>query len=117
MSSLDRILIVEDDAIIGMLLEEFVVMAGRQPIAVVDAVEPAPASIAAGGIDAAIVDLNLARGETADPVATALASANIPFVVATGAFIGDLDPVWQNRPLLQKPFTLASVTRSLEALG
>lgn len=112
-----NILIVEDDAIIGMLLEEFLSMAGRQPVAVVDAVAPALARLAEGGIDAAIVDLNLCCGETSDPVATALAAANIPFIVATGAFIGDLDPVWRDRPLLEKPFTLASVMRSLEELG
>lgn len=113
---LQHILIVEDDAIIGMLLEEYVMMMGREPIAVVDGVTPALARIAQGGIDAAIVDVHLADGDHSDPIAIALADANIPFLVATGGFTKALGPAWQNRPVLAKPFTLASLRNALESL-
>lgn len=116
MQILQRILIVEDDAIIGMLLEEYVMMMGREPIAVVDGVTPALARIAQGGIDAAIVDIHLANGDNGDPIAAALAEANIPFLVATGGFTGALGPAWRNRPVLAKPFTLASLSEALGAL-
>ncbi|WP_447761553.1 response regulator [Sphingopyxis panaciterrae] len=116
MSILQRILIVEDDAIIGMLLEEYVLMMGREPVAVVDGVEPALARISQGGIDAAIVDVHLADGDSGDPIALALADANIPFLVATGGFTAALGTVWRNRPVLEKPFTLESLRGALGAL-
>lgn len=109
MTTLQRILIVEDDAIIGMLLEEYVLMMGWEPVAVVDGVEPALARISEGGIDAAIVDVHLADGDSGDPVAVALADAHIPFIVATGGFIAELGSAWKNRPILAKPFTLDSL--------
>jgi CheY-like chemotaxis protein len=117
MSTLQRILIVEDDAIIGMLLEEYVLMMGREPVAVVDGVAPALARISQGGIDAAIVDVHLADGDRCDAIAIALADANIPFIIATGGFAGALGAAWQDRPLLPKPFTLDSLRRAFSALG
>lgn len=116
MSKLQRILIVEDDAIIGMLLEEYVLMMGREPVAVVEGVAPALARISKGGIDAAIVDVHLANGEAGDPIAGALADANIPFLVATGGFAGAIGGPWRNRPILAKPFTLDSLREALGAL-
>lgn len=116
MPILQRILIVEDDAIIGMLLEEYLLMMGREPVAVVDGVAPALARISEGGIDAAIVDVHLAGGDSGDPIAAALADANIPFLVATGGFTAALGSVWQNRPVLAKPFTLQSFRDALAAL-
>lgn len=116
MSKLQRILIVEDDAIIGMLLEEYVLMMGREPVAVVDGVEPALARILKGGIDAAIIDVHLADGENGDPIAVALADAHIPFLVATGGFSGAIGAPWRNRPILTKPFTLDSLRKALAAL-
>lgn len=117
MSTLQRILIVEDDAIIGMLLEEYVLMMEREPVAIVDGVAPALERIAQGGIDAAIVDVHLADGDRCDAIAIALAEANIPFIIATGGFTAALGAAWQNRPVLAKPFTLDSLRRALGALG
>jgi DNA-binding NtrC family response regulator len=117
MATLQRILIVEDDAIIGMLLEEYILMMEREPVAVVDSVAPALARISEGGIDAAIVDVHLADGGMCDSIALALADADIPFIIATGGFTGALGAVWQNRPVLAKPFTLDSLRRTLGALG
>jgi len=116
MPKLQRILIVEDDAIIGMLLEEYVLMMGREPVAVVDGVAPALARISEGGIDAAIVDVHLSDGDSGDPIAAALSDANIPFLVATGGFTAALGTAWQNRPILPKPFTLESLSGALAAL-
>ena len=116
MPTLQRILIVEDDAIIGMLLEEYLLMMGREPIAVVDGVSPALARISEGGIDAAIVDVHLAHGDSGDPIAAALSDADIPFLVATGGFTEALGAAWQDRPYLATPFTLDSLKRALAEL-
>jgi CheY-like chemotaxis protein len=111
-----RILIVEDDAFIAMLLEEFVALLGHDTAAVADRISVALGSLDEGVIDAAVVDVHLANGEMADAVAAALADRSIPFLVATGGFVGAVSPVWRGRPILSKPFSLEDLRKGLEPL-
>lgn len=109
-------MIVEDDALIAMVLEEYVELLGFETAACVESVPAALDAIACGGIEAAIVDIHLADGETSDPVAEALVASGVPFLVATGGFVGSPAPVWQGRPIVEKPFTLASLSEAFERL-
>jgi DNA-binding NtrC family response regulator len=111
-----RILIVEDDAIIGMLLEEYIDMLGHRCAATVDRVDDALAKIAEGGIDAAVVDVHLADGDVGDAIAAALSENDIPFLVATGGFVGETGSAWRGRPILAKPFTLDDLRDGLGRL-
>ena len=111
-----NILVVEDDTMIGMLLEEYIDMLGHRAVAVVDSVEAALARIAEGGIDAALVDVHLANGELGDPVAVVLAKMDIPFLVATGGFVGESGGAWGGKPILAKPFTLETLRAGLDRL-
>ena len=52
----------------------------------------------------AILDINLAAGQTSEPVAEALVARGVPFIFVTG--YGDtlrLDPAFANSPVLRKP--------------
>jgi len=111
----DRILIVEDDPLISMMIEDFLDILGKQSAGVTQTVEAALEYVRRGGFDAAIVDVHLANGETGEPIAAALAEADIPFLVATGGYLGS-DPVWDARPKLSKPFNLAALEAALDAL-
>jgi DNA-binding response OmpR family regulator len=111
----DRILIVEDDPLISMMIEDFLEILGKESAGVTQTVAGALEHIARGGFDAAIVDVHLANGKTAEPVAAALAAADIPFLVATGGYLGT-DPGWEGRPILSKPFILATLEAALNAL-
>ncbi|HTG39607.1 response regulator [Sphingomonas sp.] len=114
MTEAQRILIVEDEPLIAMMLEDFLDALGKQVAGTVETVASALDRVAAGGIDAAILDVNLRGGEKSWPVADALAAADIPFVLATG---GDtLAPGHTSRPVLAKPFTMDGVERALAAL-
>ena len=84
MNAHNRILVVEDEPLIAMMLEDYLDILGRKVAGVADSVSTALPLVAAGGIDAAIVDVNLNGGEKCWPVADALAAAGVPFVVATG---------------------------------
>lgn len=116
MITLSRILIVEDEPLIAMMLEDFLDILGRQVAGVADSVATALPLVSAGGIDAAIVDVNLNGGEKCWPVADALAAANIPFVVATGGGGDMIVDGHKHRPVLAKPFTMDAIEQALAAL-
>lgn len=112
-----RILIVEDEPLIAMMLEDFLDEAGMTAVGTADTVASAIASADEGGIDAAILDVNLSGGETSFPVAQKLADANIPFVFATGGSGDTIPPEWRDRPQLSKPYTMEGVVAAIEGLA
>lgn len=116
MTTYPRILIVEDEPLIAMMLEDFLDILGRQVAGVADSVSTALPLVAAGGIDAAIVDVNLTGGEKCWPVADALAAAGIPFVVATGGGGDMIADGHKDRPILAKPFTMDAIEQALDSL-
>jgi DNA-binding response OmpR family regulator len=116
MTATKQILIVEDEPLIAMMLEDFLDILERGVAGSVDSVGAALDRIGEGGIDAAILDLNLRGGEKSTPVAEALAAAGVPFVFATGGSDDSVDERFRDRPVLQKPFTMDGVAKALAAL-
>lgn len=112
-----RILIVEDEPLIAMMLEDFLDALDRELAGNADNVDEALALVAAGGIDGAILDVNLRAGEQSWPVADALAAAGIPFILSTGASGDSIIEAHRDRPTLSKPFTMDGVEKALDALG
>jgi len=112
-----RILIVEDEPLIAMMLEDYLESMGKQVAGTADMVAPALELIAAGGIDAAILDVNLRGGERSWAVADALAERGVPFLFATGGSEDGIAERYRDRPTLAKPFTMDSVAKALDALG
>ncbi|WP_423602930.1 response regulator [Sphingomonas sp. MS122] len=111
-----RILIVEDEPLIAMMLEDFLNILGKQVAGVADSVATALPLVAAGGIDAAIVDVHLNGGEKCWPVADALAEAGIPFLVATGGGDDMIVDGHKHRPVLAKPFTMDAIEQAFGTL-
>jgi DNA-binding response OmpR family regulator len=117
MTAPNRILIVEDEPLIAMMLEDFLEMLGKQMVGTADNVADALALVEAGGIDAAILDVNLRGGEKSWPIADALAAKGVPFVLATGGSEDSIAEAYRGRPTLPKPFTMDAVARILDSLG
>ncbi|BAV65379.1 response regulator [Sphingobium cloacae] len=115
MSDGKSILIVEDEAMIGMMLEDYLETLGYRLHAVASSVEEACALARQGGFDAALLDCNL-QGEKSWPVADILVENAIPFVFATGGMADDLPTAYADRPALAKPFTIGAVERALGKL-
>ena len=113
MQQRSRILIVEDEPLIAMMLEDFLDALDRDVAGSADCVEAALPLVAAGGIDAAILDVNLRGGETSWPIADALAAAGVPFLLATGGSGDTIADQHKNCPLLPKPFTMDGVEKAL----
>ena len=116
MNAASRILIVEDEPLISMMLEDFLDILDQKVAGSVDSVDAALAVIDGGEVDAAILDLNLRAGEKSTPIAEALADKGIPFVFATGGTDEGVDARFRDRPRLQKPFTMDGVAKALDSL-
>lgn len=116
MTEARTILIVEDEPLIAMMLEDFLETLDLAAAGPCDSVADALSVVAAGGFDAAILDLNLRGGETSAPVADALAEAGIPFLFATGGSGDAIPDRHRDRPTLPKPFTIDGIDRALAAL-
>ena len=116
MSTRNRILIVEDEPLIAMMLEDFLEALDKQVAGTADNVASALAVIAGGTVDAAILDVNLRGGETSWAIADALAAKGLPFLIATGGSDDMIADGHKDRPVLAKPFTMDGVERALAGL-
>jgi DNA-binding LytR/AlgR family response regulator len=112
-----RVLLVEDNFIIALDLAGLVREAGAEPVGPVASVRDGMAAIEAGGIDAAILDINLGE-ENALALADELDSRAIPFAFATGYSPDDiLPPERAEVPVLAKPYSATEVRDILVVLG
>lgn len=107
-----KILVVEDEALVAMLVEDALLDAGFAVIGPAATVEEALALLDDERPDAVVLDLNLA-GETSTPVADLLASRGIPYVIATGYGASGLPPGHQDAMVLAKPYDPAELTSML----
>jgi len=100
-----RILVVEDEILVYMLIESVLEEHECQALPPAPRVPAALAMVAADtfAADAAILDLNLA-GEPVYPVAERLTEKGVPFLFLTGYGEGALDERFKGRPVVQKPF-------------
>jgi CheY-like chemotaxis protein len=110
-----RILVVEDEALVAMLVEDALEDAGFGIIGPVRSVAQALEVLETESPDAAVLDLNLA-GENSVAVADALVARGIPFVVATGYGAAGLPASHRNALVLPKPYDPADLTAMLAAL-
>lgn len=117
MTAPSNILIVEDEPLIAMMLEDFLDVLGKTMVGTADNVADALALVEAGGIDAAILDVNLRAGEKSWPIADALSAKGIPYIFATGGSADSLAEAYRDRPTLPKPFTMDAVAKALDSLA
>jgi len=110
-----RVLVVEDEMLIGMLLEDMLTDLGHEVAAIIPRLKEAMAAVDRETYDLAILDVHL-HGESAFPVAEALIAKGIPFVFATGYGERGLPENYRGRPVLQKPFAKDDLERVLQRL-
>ena len=112
MADANRILLVEDDVLIGMMLVDMFDALGLPEPAQATTNEEALAIIAAEAIGGALVDINLGD-EKGWPIADALAEQGIPFAFTSGG--GDVIPsAHAQRRLVAKPFRISDIEAVLD---
>jgi len=108
-----RVLVVEDEAIIGMLIEDMLTEIGCECVDVAASVEGALGVLAKSSPDFAVLDINL-NGKRSFPVADVLKSRAIPFVFLSGYGARGLDEAYAGAKILQKPFRVHDLASILE---
>lgn len=110
-----RILVVEDEYLIRMLLEDMLSDLGHTVAAAVGTIAEAKEIAASGEFDCAVLDVNL-DGQEIFPVADILMKRGMPFVFVTGYGEGSLPEAYRGRPALQKPFQSERLEQTLTNL-
>jgi CheY-like chemotaxis protein len=98
-----RILVVEDEAAISLLLEDMLLDFGCEVVGPAGRLAAALDLAASEAFDLAILDVNVA-GEPIYPVAEALEERKVPFVFSTGYGSAGIKEPYRDRPVVQKPF-------------
>jgi CheY-like chemotaxis protein len=111
-----QVLVVEDEAVISMILHEFLEDLGCVVIGPSHSLSEALSLARNAAIDVALIDVNLHTVE-AFPVADVLAERGIPFVFMSGD--GNINSKHHaGQPVLGKPFAMQEVPSALHsALG
>jgi DNA-binding NtrC family response regulator len=108
-----RVLVVEDEALLAMMLEDVFSDAGAQVVGPAATVEQAIALIASQVIDVALLDVCL-RDQRSEPVAETLRQRGVPYVLATGYNNPDGAEL-ASAPTLRKPYRFEQVEAALIA--
>src|SRR5688572_20746786 len=98
-----RVLVVEDEAAISMLLEDMLMDFGCEIVGPAARLNAAIEMANGEAFDIAILDVNLA-GDPIYPVADILTERDLPFVFSTGYGGAGIKDPYRDRPVVQKPF-------------
>ena len=107
-----RVLVVEDESLVAMLLETILEDMGCLPVGPASSVDEGLALATDEHLDAALLDVNVA-GRHVFPIAEVLKARGVPFVFSTGYGEGGLPDEWRGHATVQKPFTEAAIRQAL----
>jgi DNA-binding response OmpR family regulator len=116
-SRLERVLILEDEAMVSLMMEDLLRGMGAQAVDVFAAAADAMRALSSGWYDCAVLDV-LLRDGTSSAVADELPRRGIPFMFSSAVGAEFLEPRHRSRPLLAKPFDDSALrARVLQLLG
>ena len=98
----NRVMIVEDEALVAMALRETLDELGFSVIGPFNRISEAMVALRNNRIDAAVLDVNLG-GELIYPLADVLTADRVPFIFITGYGAEEIEPRYAHVPILQKP--------------
>jgi CheY-like chemotaxis protein len=107
-----RVLVVEDEAAISLLLEDMLLDLGCEVVGPAGRLATALDLAANEAFDLAILDVNIA-GESIYPLVETLEARKVPFVFSTGYGSGGIKDAYRDRPVVQKPFAQADLRQTL----
>lgn len=109
-----RALVVEDESMVGLLMEDLLREVGVNPVGTAWSVQQAIALLDMAPVDLVVLDVNIA-GESVEPVAEELQRRGIPFIFVTGFGIERVPEAFRNRPVLTKPVEEEDLRNALQA--
>ncbi|MBX3502313.1 MAG: response regulator [Alphaproteobacteria bacterium] len=111
-----RVLIVEDEMLVAMLVEDILDELGLEVAGICGHLDEALKLAAGEAVDFVLLDVNL-DGKRSFPVADILRARNIPFAFATGYGGKVLEDQYAGVPTLNKPFMFGDLKQVLEKAG
>ena len=109
-----RVLVVEDEMMIRMLLEGMLNDLGHSVAAEAGGIDEAMSLAKQGEFDVALLDVNL-NGQPITPVVEILVERGLPFVFASGYGQRGVPEAYRASPTLQKPFQVEALAAALAA--
>lgn len=106
-----RILVVEDEPIVAMMIEQMIEDIGAHTVGPATSLEQALDLATTADVHVAILDLNL-NGQRTSEVAKTLKQRGVPFIFATGYGSAGGQDLGQ-RAVLQKPFQMSQFVAAL----
>ena len=98
----NRIMIVEDEALVAMALRETLEELGLSVVGPFSRISEAMVALRGNKIDGAVLDVNLG-GELIYPLADVLVADRVPFIFITGYGADEIEHRFSTIPVLQKP--------------
>jgi CheY-like chemotaxis protein len=98
----NRILVVEDEALVAIAIREALEEQGYSVIGPCNRITDAMVALRHNRVDAAVLDVNLGD-DSVYPLADTLVAESIPFIFVTGYGAEELDRRFMTVPILQKP--------------
>jgi CheY-like chemotaxis protein len=109
-----RVLVVEDELMIRMLLEGMLTDLGHTVAAEAGSIDEALTLAKEAAFDIAILDVNL-NGKPINPVVEVLVERGVPFVFASGYGQSGVPQAYRSSPVLQKPFQSEALGEAIKA--
>lgn len=111
-----KILVVEDEPLLAMLLEENLADLGHEAIHTAATVDQALSMLDEAEVDCALLDFSLGHDATSAPVARRLQEAGKPFCYLSGHACLEEDDDAPEAPLLTKPVSMDALKSALSAM-
>lgn len=112
----NRVMIVEDEALVAMMMEDFVEELGFSVCGPFSSLSAATLAARTGEFEAAVLDVNLG-GELVYPVADLLAARGVPFIFVTGYGPDLVESRFADVPVLQKPVQVSDLQGAFRSRG
>lgn len=116
LASSRRVLVVEDEVLIAMVLEDMLDILGHTVVASPASFAEALGAIGAGGFDLAILDVNLGDNPVF-PLADQLRAAGTAVIFATGSHRDSLPDRFVDALVIEKPYTFQAVEAAMRQLA
>jgi CheY-like chemotaxis protein len=110
-----RILLVEDEAIIAIMIEDILADLGCEVVGPAASVADAASLVQTEGLAGAFLDVNLG-GASIYPVADLLAERQIPFVFVSGYGAAAIEARFVGTPVLSKPVLETDIQRAVDSM-
>jgi CheY-like chemotaxis protein len=107
------VFLVEDEVMIRMMVADMLEELGYTVVAEAGEIDEAMQLAQSTYYDLAILDVNV-NGKVISPVADLLKTLNRPFIFATGYGFSGLPEEYRDRPSLQKPFQLETLSKVID---